>query len=77
LLATCFAGLSAKSQQTSVVLDGSDAGRVFDGIGAVSAGASSRLFIDYPQRNQILGYLFKPGYGAAAAATQGGDWRGC
>jgi hypothetical protein len=39
----------------------------FDGIGAVSAGASSRLLIDYPEpyRSQILDYLFKPNYGAA------------
>lgn len=42
-------------------------GPVFDGLGAVSAGASSRLLIDYPEpeRSQILDYLFKPGYGAA------------
>jgi len=67
LLGLCFAGVAANSQQTHVVLDGSSAGRVFDGLGAVSAGASSRLLIDYPepQRSQILDYLFKPGYGAA------------
>ncbi len=54
-------------QQTNVVLDGNAKGRVFDGLGAASAGASSRLLIDYPepQRSQILDYLFKPGYGAA------------
>jgi O-glycosyl hydrolase len=53
--------------QIDIVLNGSSAGRVFDGLGAVSAGASSRLLIDYPdpQRSQILDYLFKPGYGAA------------
>jgi hypothetical protein len=40
---------------------------VFDGLGAASAGASSRLLIDYPepQRSQILDYLFRPGYGAS------------
>src|SRR5271169_2751112 len=50
-----------------ITLDPRLPGRVFDGIGAVSAGASSRLLIDYPepQRSQILDYLFKPGYGAA------------
>lgn len=50
-----------------IVLDGNGSGRTFDGLGAVSAGASSRLLIDYPepQRSQILDYLFKPGYGAA------------
>ncbi|HUD55167.1 MAG TPA: hypothetical protein VMR02_08060 [Terracidiphilus sp.] len=57
----------AHAQQTTVVLDGTSKGRVFDGIGAASAGASSRLLIDYPepQRSEILDYLFKPGYGAA------------
>ena len=38
----------------------------FEGIGAVSAGASSRLLIDYPEpyRSRILDLLFKPKYGA-------------
>ncbi len=51
----------------SVVIDGNGSGHIFDGIGAVSAGASSRLLIDYPepQRSQILDYLFKPDYGAS------------
>ncbi len=55
------------AQQTTIVLDGTSKGRIFDGLGAVSAGASSRLLVDYPepQRTQILDYLFKPGYGAA------------
>jgi len=62
-----FPCAAAIGQQTSVVLDGGSKGRVFDGLGAASAGASSRLLIDYPepQRSQILDYLFKPGYGAA------------
>jgi O-glycosyl hydrolase len=66
-LAMGFASVVANGQKVSVVLDGNSPGRVFDGIGAVSAGASSRLLIDYPepQRSQILDYLFKPGYGAA------------
>ena len=58
---------TVNAQQTRVVLDGTDTGRIFDGLGAASAGASSRLLYDYPepQRSQILDYLFKPGYGAA------------
>ncbi|MGH9615985.1 MAG: hypothetical protein ACRD28_04520, partial [Acidobacteriaceae bacterium] len=50
-----------------VTLDGNSKGSVFQGIGALSAGASSRLLVDYPEpyRSQILDYLFKPGYGAA------------
>jgi O-glycosyl hydrolase len=66
-LAFCMTGVTANGQQTTVVLDGNSKGRIFDGLGAASAGASSRLLIDYPepQRSQILDYLFKPGYGAA------------
>jgi O-glycosyl hydrolase len=54
-------------QITTIKVDGSGKGRIFKGIGALSAGASSRLLIDYPepQRSQILDYLFKPHYGAA------------
>ncbi|WP_446743363.1 hypothetical protein [Silvibacterium acidisoli] len=50
-----------------IAIDGQGSGPVFEGLGALSAGASSRLLIDYPepQRSQILDYLFKPGYGAA------------
>jgi hypothetical protein len=59
--------IQVQSQQAEIVLNGNSTGKVFDGLGAVSAGASSRLLIDYPepQRSQILDYLFKPGYGAA------------
>jgi hypothetical protein len=59
--------LFAQTPQKEVVLDGQSPGQVYDGIGAVSAGASSRLLIDYPEpeRSQILDYLFKPNYGAS------------
>jgi len=67
LVALSLPGVSAVSQDTTIILDGTSKGRAFDGIGAASAGASSRLLIDYPepQRSQILDYLFKPGYGAS------------
>ena len=70
LLGVSLLTLGARAQTTNAVvikLDGRDKGRVFEGIGAVSAGASSRLLIDYPepQRTEILDYLFKPNYGAA------------
>jgi O-glycosyl hydrolase len=66
-VALVLMGVSAYGQQNTIVLDGNSEGRIFDGLGAASAGASSRLLIDYPeaQRNEILDYLFKPGYGAA------------
>jgi galactosylceramidase len=49
-----------------ITLDGNDPGRVFEGIGAVSAGASTDLLYDYaePVRGQILDFLFKPRFGA-------------
>ena len=58
---------SAAGQTAKVTLDGSSKGAIFEGLGALSAGASSRLLIDYPepQRSEILDYLFKPNYGAA------------
>src|SRR4029079_7823286 len=60
-----FAVCSLFAEQ--ITLDPGQEGRTFEGIGAVSAGASSRLLIDYPepQRSEILDYLFKPGYGAS------------
>jgi hypothetical protein len=67
LLATLIALACGKNLGLVVTLDGHGAGGVFEGIGAVSAGASSRLLIDYPEpyRSQILDYLFKPDYGAS------------
>ena len=64
LIAWASASLAA---ETVITLDASDTGRVFEGVGAVSAGASSRQLIDYPepQRSEILDYLFKPGFGAS------------
>ena len=55
------------STHTNITLDPKQPGRTFEGIGAVSAGASSRLLIDYPEpeRSQVLDYLFKPDYGAS------------
>ena len=66
LIAGCK-GSAPQVETKSVVIDGHSSGRIFDGIGAASAGASSRLLIDYPepQRSQILDYLFKPNYGAS------------
>lgn len=61
------AAMPCLAQNLKVTIDGRSKGRIFDGLGALSAGASSRLLYDYPepQRSQILDYLFKPGYGAA------------
>ncbi|MHC4441001.1 MAG: family 16 glycoside hydrolase [Planctomycetota bacterium] len=61
-----FGGLSAFAQQT-IRVDSRQTGRIFEGIGALSAGASSRLLIDYPEaeRSKVLDLLFKPRYGAS------------
>jgi hypothetical protein len=50
-----------------VELKDDSGGRRFEGIGALSAGASSRLLMEYPepQRREVLDLLFKPNWGAA------------
>lgn len=64
---------------TAITVDGTSSGRTFDGVGALSGGGgNTRLLYDYPatQRNEILDYLFKPGYGAALQILKvemGGD----
>src|SRR5690348_6185948 len=65
--AAAFSASAMLGAEKTIVLDGHATGRIYEGLGAVSAGASSRLLIDYPEpyRSQILDYLFKPGYGAA------------
>jgi len=67
LLPISVASSLAQAGNAVIVLDANDTGSIFDGLGAASAGASSRLLIDYPepQRSEILDYLFKPGFGAA------------
>jgi O-glycosyl hydrolase len=77
-LAFSFATPVRAATTQQVTVDGAAVGRTFDGVGALSAGASSRLLIDYPepQRSQILDYLFRPGYGAALQILKveiGGD----
>jgi hypothetical protein len=64
---------------TVIKIDPTDIGRTFYGVGAISGGGgNSRLLIDYPvkQRNQIIDYFFKPGYGASLQILKlevGGD----
>ncbi len=72
-------GEAGATVTTLINVDAADTGRIFDGVGAISGGGgNSRLLIDYPaqQRNQILDYLFKPGYGASLQILKleiGGD----
>lgn len=65
-LAVTLLIVSGIDAQTKIFLDANDQGRVFEGIGAVSAGASSRNLIDYPERerSEVLDFLFKPKFGA-------------
>lgn len=54
-----------------ITLDGKQAGKRFDGIGAVNGGgATSVLLKDYPerQRSEILDMVFKPKFGASVSA---------
>jgi hypothetical protein len=58
---------TAASAATTITVSGTSAGRTFGGVGAISGGGgNTRLLTDYPaaQQQQILDYLFKPGYGA-------------
>jgi Glycosyl hydrolase family 59/Ricin-type beta-trefoil lectin domain/Concanavalin A-like lectin/glucanases superfamily len=53
--------------QTAISVNGASAGRTFYGVGAISGGGgNTRLLTDYPsrERQQILDYMFKPGFGA-------------
>ena len=70
LLAALVALAPAASLATApitITLDGGAAAHVYEGHGALSAGASSRLLWDYPepQRTEVLDYLFKPNFGGA------------
>ena len=51
----------------AIRLDPSAPGLPYDGHGALSAGASSRLLFDYEPavRSDILDFLFKPNFGAS------------
>ncbi len=66
-LAVLCAALRAPDPPVAVTLDPAQEGRTFEGIGALSAGASSRLLIDYPEpaRGHVLDVLFKPNFGAS------------
>lgn len=63
-LSCVLTALNAEAQ-TTISLSANDKGRVFEGIGAVSAGASTRNLVDYPekQRSEVLDFLFKPKFG--------------
>ena len=65
-LSLVLVGLTTSAATVTVSLDAKDTGRVFEGIGAVSAGASTRLLYDYaePYRSDVLDFLFKPKFGA-------------
>jgi hypothetical protein len=54
-------------ENVALSLDATTALHRFDGHGALSAGASSRLLWDYPEpyRSDILDFLFKPYFGAS------------
>lgn len=78
ILIGCSILISAASPPVRIAVDGASSGKVFDGIGATSAGGPSRMLIDYPsaERSKILDLLFKPNYGASLQMLKveiGGD----
>lgn len=64
----CVAALLSfpASRALPIPLSGAAPYQVYDGHGGLSAGASSRLLLDYeePYRSDILDYLYKPSFGA-------------
>ena len=62
-----LSALATLASAQTIVLDGSTAHHRFDGIGGLSAGASSRLLYEYPepQRSDILDLLFLPSSAAS------------
>jgi galactosylceramidase len=58
-------GITSRAGECEISISGTDAGRVFEGIGAVSAGGNTILLMDYPEpaRSDVLDYLFKPKFG--------------
>ncbi len=68
MLVTVLLGTAAaRTAEPIINVDGRSEGRTFAGLGALSAGASSRLLMDYPepQRSEILDFLFRPNFGAS------------
>ena len=67
LLLTEQCSAAPEAASTVIRVDSQSPGRLFEGLGALSAGASSRLLMDYPepQRSRILDFLFKPEFGAS------------
>ena len=67
-LLLCSLALCATAAEAtqSYVLDPSNVRHRFDGVGGLSAGASSRLLFDYPEpyRSDILDFLYLPNFGA-------------
>lgn len=56
------------SVSTTVNINGSGSGKIFEGEGVLSGGGgNTKLLIDYPEpyRSDILDYLFKPNFGAS------------
>ena len=45
-MAAAVSGMRGYAQDKTIAIDGRSAGRIFDGLGALSAGASTRLLVD-------------------------------
>lgn len=67
LLGLALLGGARGRQNVTISLDSASAMHRYDGHGALSAGASSRLLWDYvePSRSQVLDYLFNVSFGAS------------
>ena len=84
LMAGVFQPLMAQNAtELPITISGTDNGRVFEGMGAVSSSGNTRLLLDYPEpyRSDILDFLFKPKFGTSFQHLKveigGGENAGC
>ena len=65
-LAAASLSLARPLQQQLVFVNPNSSNQTYDGHGGLSAGASSRLLLDYEPRvrDEILDFLYKPKFGA-------------
>ncbi|PTM59420.1 hypothetical protein [Desmospora activa] len=63
---SAISATDSDAETTTVHIDGTTEGRVWEGLGYVSSSGSSKLLMDYPKEQQqdIIDFLFKPDFGA-------------
>ena len=78
ILVAFLLGCTSVFSQIRIKVADDGTGRIYEGIGALSAGASSKLLMDYPPevQDKLFDLLFKPKFGASLQVIKveiGGD----